>query len=260
MKVQILERTDRKMRLVIDGISPAFANALRRACIGEVPILAIDTVDFYINDSPAYDEVIAHRLAMIPLVFDRKAYVMREDCKCEGKGCSNCQVVLVIDKKGPAIVYTKDMRSADPAVKPLYPNMPIVELFAGQRLKLEATAVLGLGKEHAKWQAARAGYQYWPGAVLKGKIANPAAVVRACPRQALRINAKVSVSADCDLCGECAKTARPAGVLKIVGDRTKFIFNIETISGLSVEQVWLSAIDALKKMVKEFARQLKMLK
>ncbi len=261
MKIEILSKNDREIKFVIDGIRPAFANALRRACMGEVPVLAVDTVDFTANDSVLYDEIIAHRLALVPLVFDPKNYNLAGDCKCEGKGCSRCQVVLVLDKKGPATVFSKDLKSSADDVKPFFPDMPIVDLVEGQKLKLEATARLGLGKTHAKWQASRTNYRYWPVLDIKGKISNAEELAKICPKNAITAeDGKISISTDCDTCQECVRAAKPAGSVVIRGDPNKMIFMVESISGLSPDDVVSIAADALRDKTKEFAKQVKGLK
>ncbi|HIP75315.1 MAG TPA: DNA-directed RNA polymerase subunit D, partial [Thermococcus paralvinellae] len=73
MKIKILEKGEDAVRFILEGVDTAFANALRRTIIGEVPTFAIDEVEFYENDSALFDEIIAHRLAMIPLTtpYDR---------------------------------------------------------------------------------------------------------------------------------------------------------------------------------------------
>jgi DNA-directed RNA polymerase subunit D len=261
MKIEILSKTDREIRFVVEGIRPAFANALRRACMGEVPVLAVNTVDFTANDSVLYDEVIAHRLALVPLVFDPKNYNLSGECKCEGKGCTNCQVTLVLDKKGPATVFSKDLKSSADDVEPLFPDMPITELSEGQKIKLEATAMLGLGKTHAKWQASRASYRYYPIVDIKGKISNADELVKICPKGAITSeDGKISISSECDTCQECVKAAKPAGSLVIRGDPSKMIFIVESISGLSAEEIVSQAVDALRAKTKEFAKQVKGLK
>jgi DNA-directed RNA polymerase alpha subunit len=63
--IKILSKTPEKIEFISDmGIS--LANALRRS-LYEVPVLAIDEVDIYRNDSALYDEVVAHRLGLVPL-------------------------------------------------------------------------------------------------------------------------------------------------------------------------------------------------
>ena len=83
---------------------------------------------------------------------------LKDDCKCDGKGCVHCQVTFALKKKGPCMVYSGDLKSSDDKVKPTYDNIPIVELFEDQELEFESTAQLGLGRDHAKWQGAVVGY------------------------------------------------------------------------------------------------------
>jgi DNA-directed RNA polymerase subunit D len=241
----------------MEDLNPQFANALRRIMISEIPIMAIDSVDFTENESVLYNELIAHRLGLIPLIFDTKKFHFKEE---DEKSDSLSEVILVISKKGPGMVYTKDMKSSDPDVKPLYDNIPIVELFDDQKLKLEASASLGYAKDHARYQAAIAHYRYFPTAVLKDKLTNPEEVMKSCPKNAIKIDGeKASVTMDCDLCKACIKVAKPR-VLEIEGDPTRFIFNVESISGLNPEEIVLSAIDILKEKTKDFGKEVKKLK
>ncbi|MEM5793083.1 MAG: DNA-directed RNA polymerase subunit D [Candidatus Aenigmatarchaeota archaeon] len=159
MKVDILRKSDEIIEFEIEGLTSGLAAELRRIMLSEIPTMAIEWVDFHKNDSVLWDEIIANRLGLIPLVFDPKLYSMKEDCKCSGKGCSNCQVTLVLKKKGPCIVYSGDLVSSDKNVKPVFDRIPIVELKDGQELEFEATAELGRGKDHAKWQGAIVGYE-----------------------------------------------------------------------------------------------------
>ena len=260
MKIHVLNKTDNELKFLIEDSNPQFANALRRIMISEVPILAIDSADFSTNDSVLYNEVIVHRLGLIPLVFDPKKFHFKDEHE-DGKTCSMCEVVFVISKKGPGMVYSKDMKSSDPDVKPLYDEIPIVELFDDQKLKLEASASLGLAKNHARYQAAIAHYRYFPVAKLKGKLENPEEVMKACPKNALKIDGeKVSVTLDCDLCKACVKIAKPKGLLETEGEDTKFIFNVETVSGLKPEEIVFSAVDILKGKVKDFGKEIRKLK
>ncbi len=260
MKIQILEKSDTEIKFLIEDSNPQFVNALRRITISEIPILAIDYVDFSVNNSVLYNEIIAHRLGLIPLVFNPKDFHFKEEHE-KGKTCSMCEVVFAINKKGPTIIYSKDMKSSNPDVKPLYDNIPIVELFDDQRLKLEASAFLGLGLKHSRYQAANSFYRYYPSVRTNGKISNIDEVIKSCPKNALKFeNNKFSVNLDCDLCKQCLKIAKPKGVLEIVGDNTKFIFNVESVSGLKPEDIVLHAVNILKKKVKEFNRETKKIK
>ncbi len=206
MNVEILSRKGPEIKFSVDGVKPSFASALRRIMIGEIPTMAIEFVDFKKNDSALTDEVIANRMGMIPLTFDEKTYNLPSECKCEGKGCSNCQVSLVLKKKGPAVVYSGDMKSTDKSVKPVYEKIPITELFEGQEIQLEAIAQLGRGRDHAKWQGAVVGYR-------------------------AEENKK-------DI----------------------FVFNVESISGIEVDELVVRSAELLEQKFDEFGKALKKLK
>lgn len=128
----------------IDGLNPAIANALRRIMLAEVPTIAIDEVRINENNSALFNEIISHRLGLIPLSFNEKAE----------------KTTLVLKKEGPCTVYSGDLVSTDDTVKPLYDKIPIVKLLENQKVDLEADAVKGIGMTHAKWQAAIAAYEY----------------------------------------------------------------------------------------------------
>jgi DNA-directed RNA polymerase subunit D len=252
MKVRILESDDTKMRFILEGSNPAFANALRRVMINEIPIMAIEYVDIEENSSGLFDEIIAHRLALVPLTFDQKIFSLKDECRCNGKGCSRCEVVLVIDKKGPCTVYSGDMKTTSEDVKPVDDNIPITELLEGHSLKLEAVAQLGHGTEHIKWQAAIVGYKYMP--IVKA--GDDATCVEVCPANVFEKKdgkARVANAMNCTLCMRCTELCGAA----VSADDTSFIFNVETVSGLSPKQIVKSALDVLETHGNEFIDEFK---
>ena len=159
MKVEILKSNGAEFEFTLSDVTPTIANSLRRAILQEVPIMAIDEVEFKRNDSAMYDEVIAHRLGMIPLKTPSRGYVLPEECKC-GKGrCPKCSVELTLKAEGPTTVMSGDLKSSDEEVKPVSGSVPIIKLLEGQKLELTAIARLGFGREHAKWQPGHAFYR-----------------------------------------------------------------------------------------------------
>jgi len=153
MEIKLVENQEKKNRIIfsLSGVDTAYANTLRRIMGFEVPVMAIEDVELRKNTSILYDEIIAHRLGLIPLSTDLKSYDMMSECKCKGVGCASCTVKLTLKAQGPCTVYASDIKTKDPEIKPLYPKMPIVKLLEGQEIELEATAILGRGKEHSKW-------------------------------------------------------------------------------------------------------------
>jgi DNA-directed RNA polymerase subunit D len=251
MKVKILDNNDTKMKFIIEGTTPAFANSLRRTMINEISTMAIEYADIEENSSGLFDEIVAHRLSLVPLTFDKKLFSLKDDCKCGGKGCSRCEVVLVIDKKGPCTVYSGDMKSTSDDVKPVDNNIPITELLEGQTLKLEAIAQLGYGSTHIKWQAAIVGYKYMPNVK-----AGDDTCVNVCPANVFEKKegkVRVANSLNCTLCMRCVEQCGAS----VSADDTSFVFNIETVSGLTPLQIVESALDVLDTRANEFIEEVK---
>ncbi|RLF91186.1 DNA-directed RNA polymerase subunit D [Thermococci archaeon] len=154
MKIKILKRGEDSVRFIIWGVDVAFANALRRTIIAEVPTFAIDEVEFYENNSALFDEMIAHRLGLIPLTTPVDRFEL------DSLDLDEYTVVLSLEAEGPGVVYSGDLKSDDPDIKPANPDIPIVKLAEGQRVMFNAYARLGRGREHAKWQPGIAYYKY----------------------------------------------------------------------------------------------------
>jgi DNA-directed RNA polymerase subunit D len=199
------------------------------------------------------------------LKFERNVYELPNECKCEGKGCSRCQVRFVLKKKGPCVVYSGDLKSKNKDVYPVFDNIPIIELFENEELELEAIAQLGFGKEHAKWQASLASYKNMPSIsidVRKCKGEKCGKCVAKCVRKVLKLeNGKIVITDEktCNLCMQCVEVC-PEGAIKVEALEDTFIFNVETTSGLTPEEVVLEAVEALEKKIKEFAKEVKKIK
>lgn len=172
MDVALVKKDKEKLILRVTGTTPAFMNTLRRLMISEVPVLAIEDVEFRKNSSALYDEIVAHRLGLVPIKTDLKTYNMPAECKCKGAGCAQCQVKLTLKVVGPKTVYAEDLKSQDPKAAPVFGKAPIVKLLEGQELELEATAMLGKGLDHAKWSAGLVYYREYPHVTIKKDPAN----------------------------------------------------------------------------------------
>ena len=156
IKAKVLEDTGNSVTIQLEGVDRSYANAVRRFCISEVPSMAIDDVVILENSSVLYDEILAHRLGMVPIRTDLERYVLPEKCDCGSPlGCNKCRVLLVLDATGKervTTIYSGDLVSEDREMRPISETIPLVKLARGQTVKLEAYARLGRGKEHAKWQ------------------------------------------------------------------------------------------------------------
>merc|ERR1712226_1725407 len=63
----------------IIGVDAPIANALRRVLLSEVPSVAIEKVLLYNNTSIVQDEILCHRLGLIPLNIDPRKVEWRTD-------------------------------------------------------------------------------------------------------------------------------------------------------------------------------------
>ena len=166
MDIKLLSKELETLRFVLSDVSPAFANALRRIMISEVPVMAIDDVMILENNAVMYDEILAHRLGLIPVATDQ-SYNLPEDCTCKSElGCERCRASfsMEVEASDPVeVVYSSHLRPENPDVRPVADKIPIVKLVQGQKVKLEAYARLGRGRIHAKWQPVSAcTYSYDP--------------------------------------------------------------------------------------------------
>jgi len=258
--IKILEKNNEKIKFLVEGINSALAGELRKIMMTEIPTLAIEWVDFYKNDSVLWDEIIVSRLSLIPFVYDTKFYNFKDVCKCRGKGCTHCQVTFVLKKKGPCMVYSGDLIPSDKKVKPVYEKIPIVELVEDRELEFEATAQLGLGKEHAKWQASVVGYRSIPRITIS-RGGNAKEYVDRCPRHVFVFrNKKLKVKnlLECNLCMQCMDLSN--GAIKVEPDETKYMFQVETTCGLKPEEIVFKSIDVLSEKLDEFSKDLRRLK
>jgi len=70
------------------GVDVSIANALRRILLAEVPTVAIESVWISVNHSIVQDEVLAHRLGLIPIKADPRKLTFVEDSSEEGNCAS----------------------------------------------------------------------------------------------------------------------------------------------------------------------------
>ncbi|MFQ5837786.1 MAG: DNA-directed RNA polymerase subunit D [Thermoplasmata archaeon] len=263
MKVELRELMEDRAVFLVEGEDPAFVNALRRTLLADIPKMAIETVEFHLGPirgedgkeyesvTPLFDEIIAHRLGLIPIPTDLDLFVPREECEgCGGEGCPNCTIIYSLTKKGPCTVYSRDLEPiGDSRFSPVDPDIPIVKLSEGQAMLIYATAVLGVGREHAKWQGAQAAaYKYYP--VLefdpKDKMLDER-VASVCPVNILEADdgkLRVTDIEKCTLCKLCEQASE--GRIKVRGDPSRFLFRFETDRSLTAKDALLKGLEILQ--------------
>lgn len=164
MKLDVVQLDDTTGVFEIRGVKPGFLNALRRTMLSDVRKLAIDDVTIYDNTSALFDEMVAHRLGLLPIPTDLADFPPGSP-----QGTRDEPVLFTLSKEGPCTVYSGDLVPAlDARFKVKDARIPVVKLLEGQRVMLEAGAILGTGRQHAKWQAVTAvGYTEYPTVTLR---------------------------------------------------------------------------------------------
>ncbi|MBM3230068.1 DNA-directed RNA polymerase subunit D [Candidatus Pacearchaeota archaeon] len=211
----------------------SLANALRRS-VAEVPTLAIDEVELYKNDSALYDEMVAHRLGLVPL-------------KTEGKMNEKTKIELKLSKTGPGTVYSGDLEGNAEVV---HDNIPLTILKEGHKLELVATAILGKGIDHAKYTPGLAYYRH----ILKVKgNAQIDAIIQ--KSAGLMKAEKTGSTWLCDL-NEATQHAINVIDDKAISDSDEMLFIVESYGNMSASDILKKAIaslsDNLDEVVKAF--------
>ncbi|DBA69252.1 TPA: hypothetical protein ACH3X2_012994 [Trebouxia sp. C0005] len=193
-RIKVQQKDDLDMKFDMVGTDPAIANALRRILIAEVPTMAIEHVFYINNTSIITDEVLAHRLGLIPLDADPALfeYKTREETASE-KNTFVLRLKIMCTRQGAQMVNDRVL-AKDLNFLPMGSQMPdetgcrfavgqqqmlpqgvqavnhdilVAKLRPGQIIDLEAHCIKGQGKEHAKWSpVATAWYKLLPEIVI----------------------------------------------------------------------------------------------
>ena len=272
MDIKILEMEERKCRFILTNASPAKANALRRTLLTDIPKMAIDTVDFHLGPidvdgrefesiTPLFDEIIAHRLGMVPVPTrpDGFEFNFKDECTCGGVGCPNCTFMYSLNKHGPCTVLSGDMMPVgSDSFKVCDPNIPIVELADRQSVLIYAHVVKGTARKHVKWQVANGvGYKYMP-VIEIGNVLDPEEVAKKCPKKVFEVvDGKLKVVEenlyDCILCETCSETDSE---VKFTSKDDEFVFTFETDGSLTAQQVLDEAVRILSDSAKDLGEKI----
>jgi len=174
VKAKIIEENEEKIRILLTDTDRAFVNAIRRTLISETPKMAIDKVRFEMGtieqdgevwetNGPLPDEMIAQRLAMIPIPTVHDEFHFQDECpECadlveKDRGCPQCTMIYTCKEfgtEGGRVVTAGDMSYLGEArlnIPENFRSIPITKLSKGQMIEFYATAIMGRGSEHAKW-------------------------------------------------------------------------------------------------------------
>ncbi|KAM8852528.1 DNA-directed RNA polymerases I and III subunit RPAC1 [Synchiropus picturatus] len=191
-RIDMVSLDDSTLEFDMVGIDAALANAFRRILIAEVPTMAIEKVFVYNNTSIVQDEVLAHRLGLVPIKADPRLFEYRNSdgsAEEEGSEIDTIQLHLKVkctrnpraskESSDPRelylnhMVYSGDIKwapignqadvFAESSIGPVHKDILIAQLRPGQELDIIMHCVKGIGKDHAKFSpVATASYRLLP--------------------------------------------------------------------------------------------------
>lgn len=186
--INIVKMDSNDLEIDFIGIDISVINAYRRIILAEVPTMAIEKIYMYNNTSIVQDEVLAHRIGLVPLKVNPKLfeyrnkdetewgdqdsvkYELKVKCTKDHKVSANetnpdrlyinrkilsssLKWVPLGDQKG--IFKSEDMQT-------LQDDILLAKMNPGHEINLEAYAVKGIGSDHAKFQPGLAYYRLLP--------------------------------------------------------------------------------------------------
>jgi DNA-directed RNA polymerase I and III subunit RPAC1 len=219
------------------GVEPPLANALRRILISEIPTMAIEIVNMYQNTSIIPDEVLSHRIGLIPLLVDANEFQYKKQneefnefnsiyfklhIKCEKnknyKKDSNDSEFINDQVLSSHLIWTpigNQTKRFEVPIGVVHDDILIAKLRPGQEIEAELICVKGIGKTHAKWSpVSTAYYRLLPEITIKSVIKNEQAYAlkSLCPTGVFDIEdfgkeckAVVRNPRNCTTCRECIR-------------------------------------------------------
>lgn len=262
MDIKIQEIEDNFIKFIISGVDFSFVNSVRRSLIADIPKMAIEDVEIHLgaisddegktyeSTTPLFDEIISHRLGLVPIPTDLEILSFKDECDCGGEGCVNCSIMYSLNKRGPCTVYSGDLEPlGDDNLRPRDAKIPIVKLTEAEGILIYATAVMGTAKEHAKWQGIHAaGYKQYPVIEIDNKKCDHGgACISYCPVDVfVKEGKKVKVAnpENCTMCMSCVEVCE-MGAVAVDHIEDKFIFRFETDGALFAKDALLHTLTHL---------------
>ncbi len=218
-------------------IEDSLVNSIRRY-VGQIQIAAIDEVEISKNDSPLYDETIAHRLGLIPL---------KQNGKKEGK--------LKLSSHDKGMVYSGSLKGDFEVV---YDKMPITLLSKEQEIEISASIKMGRGQEHAKFSPGMMNYrqvsEIYTDKEIAEKLKNnfPNVEIKSKGDKILIIDDKEK-----EVCDICEGFAEKYGKKIEVKPTGEIIISLESFGQIDAKSIFVKAVEALKKDLNEVAKKIK---
>ncbi|KAE9552206.1 hypothetical protein FO519_004587 [Halicephalobus sp. NKZ332] len=210
IKIVNIDEKENTIEFDLLNVESSVANALRRVMIAEVPTMALEKIYLYQNDTVLQDEVVCHRIGLLPVRADSRYFdwpsnpvvetnagnqsvveepagdpkqelIFEVNMKCKKKKVVPADATNKNDHFENSVVYSKNFNWVpigdqaaifrhDPP-RMVYDDILVLKMRHGQEIEARCHAVKGIGRDHAKFSpVGTASYRLLPDIVLKRKV------------------------------------------------------------------------------------------
>ena len=159
-------------------------------------------------------------------------------------------------------IYSGNLNSNDPKIIPVDPNIPLVKIDKNDKVIIEAYAVLGMAKDHVKYQAiSNILYRYYPQIDFDNskcsKCPDKCIVSRMCPEKLYDFSDKKTPILiedywrTCTLCNSCGNNC-PEKAMKVGWKENTYIFSIESDGVLPFNVIIKKTFEIFLEKIEEF--------
>jgi len=214
-------------------MNKSLANAIRRSSF-MIPIMAIDELAIEKNDSPLYDETLAHRVGLVPLK-------MTKDIK------EDTILKLKLNSKTPGYIYSDSIKGDAEIV---YDNIPLTLINENQEIKIICSTKVGRAIDHAKFSSGILTYRALSEVTLPKKYKE--VISKLFSNKITEKGDKIIIKDDSektlvDFClGLCQKDKEEC----VVKDTGYLIFDIESFGQIKAEEIFKQSVTILKSEIK----------
>jgi len=221
-------------------VDESLLNAIRRS-VNQIPVMAIDEVEIHRNDSPLYDETIAHRIGLIPL-------------KMEKSFKEGDEIKLKLRSKKGGIVYSGEIKGE---LSPVYDKIPITLLNEGKEIELVGLARFGKSEDHSKFSPGIIFYRHSYEITIDKEFESD--IKTNFPDNKIKEKGdKIVIEDDKPraIADFCEGLALKKGKKIEIKEKDEKIVSIESFGQINPQEIFKKSIENLKKELKEISKKL----
>lgn len=161
IEMQIIKYEPHLLEVDLINIDCSIANTLRRILMSEIPIIAIHRVVINKYDGVMPEEILIHRLGLLPVIADAYQFQFQMDEHLDEFTTAKFKLCKKNESDDVMTIYSDDIEWIPLGTQlnrlnrcSIKSGIPITKLSKGQYIDFEMYCEKNMGKEHAKWSGA----------------------------------------------------------------------------------------------------------